>query len=133
MARMSKIEQARWDGFNRACRVAKEQGVDGLLEEQKRRGISGISIAIDRETIRDIADQIAKNAIYLSINTGAMVLHDKFDFGHKRIQRWLTEYTEVVDSVDKELLSHQDIETALKNEAKIDFSEYVNLDDIRLK
>ena len=27
MARMSKIEQARWDGFNRACRVAKEQGV----------------------------------------------------------------------------------------------------------
>lgn len=30
MARMSKIEQARWDGFNRACRVAREQGVDDI-------------------------------------------------------------------------------------------------------
>lgn len=92
MGKMTKIEQARWDGFNRACRIAKEEGVEALLEEQKRRGVTRISIAIDRETLRDIAEQVGKNAVYISLNTGCMVLHDKFGFGHSRIQRYLTEY-----------------------------------------
>lgn len=133
MARMSKIEQARWDGFNRACRVAKEQGVDGLLEEQKKRGVQNISVALEPNALMQAAESVGRNAIWLAINTSCLVLRDKFDFGHTRIQRFLTEYVEVTDSVDKKLLSYEDAENVIREETGIDFSQFVKPEDIHLK
>jgi hypothetical protein len=133
MARLTKIEQARWDGFNRACRIVQEHGADALLEEQKRRGVTGISVAIDGETTRHIAVQIGRNAIWIAVNAGCLVLHDKFGFGHDRIQRYLTEYAEVTDSIDAELLTYADIEKALTTETGVELAKYVKRDDIKLK
>lgn len=133
MAKLSKIEQARFDGFNRACRIAKEQGVEVLLEEQKQRGGTNISLAIDREAIKDIAYHMGKRAIWVAINTSAMILHDKFGFEHDQIQTFLTEYAEVVDSIELELLTYEDIETVMKNETGLDFSRYVKLEDVFTK
>ena len=85
MARMSKIEQARWDGFNRACRVAKEQGVDGLLEEQKRRGISGFSVAIPEADLMAQMEEWKRNILQTVLLMTAATLRDEFDFGAKRM------------------------------------------------
>ncbi len=133
MAKLSKIEQARFDGFNRACKIAKEEGIDALLAEQKRRGGTYIALPLDREAIKEIAYQIYKRAIWVAINTSAMILHDKFGFGPKRIQNFLTEYAEIVDSIDMELLTYDDIETVMRDETGLDFAQYVKLEDVLTK
>lgn len=133
MGQLTKIEKARWDGYNRACRIVKEQGAEALLDDQKRRGVTNISVALDDQTIRDVASQIGRNAIWLAVNAGCLVLHDKFGFGHDRIQRYLTEYAEITESIDMELLTYADIEKALTTETKVNLAQFVRRDDIKLK
>lgn len=133
MAKLSKIEQARFDGFNRACEIARKDGVEALLAEQKRRGCTGISVALDSESQRHIAEHIGGNAIWLAVNVMCLVLRDQFGFGRKRIQKALTEYAEVTDSIDLNLLNYEDINTVIKQETGVDFSAFVPRSGIQLK
>lgn len=133
MARQSREEQARWAGFNYACDIARKHGIDALLTEQKKRGVEGISLAMDTTTKNQVSEQIGRNAIYIAINIGCMVLHDKFGFGPVRLQRFLTEYAELQDSINLELVSHADIDGVLMEESNIDFNQYVPREEIHIK
>jgi hypothetical protein len=44
------------------------------------------------------------------------ILHDKFGFGTKRLERFLHEYKELLDSHDKGYISANDLNTVLNDE-----------------
>jgi len=121
MARMSKIEQARWDGFNRACRIAKEQGVDGLLEEQKRRGISGFSVAIPEADLLAQMEEWKRNILQTVLLVTAATLRDEFDFGAKRMSRFIKRFNEKSDCLAEDYLTWNDMAIDMAAEVGIDF------------
>lgn len=53
MGKIDKMEQARREGMSYALRVAKEQGVDGLEQELRRRNATGLPIAYERKTLQE--------------------------------------------------------------------------------
>lgn len=120
MGRMSKIEQARWDGFNRACRIAKEQGVDALLEEQKRRGVSKISVVIPEAEFRAQMNLWKSNCLQTVLLMSIAVLHDEFDFGgRKRIPRFIKRFNQKSECLADDYLKWHDIAEQMVEETGI--------------
>lgn len=121
MAKLSKIEQARFDGFNRACRVAKEKGLDGLLEEQKRRGISRISVAIPEKDFTEQMLEWKSNCLQTVLLMGSAVLRDEFGFGRERLTRFVNRFNEKSDCIGQDYLTWTDMALQMAKETGIDY------------
>jgi len=91
------------------------------MNRQQRR-----QIAKKRFTAKDIK-QIELESQYKSMKimtqglTSAflLILHDKFGFGHKRCTKLLNELYELMDSVDKNYLTLDDMKNAVEEELDI--------------
>ena len=87
MARIDKLERARQEGMSYALEVAKKKGIEGLEEELRMRGITGIPIGVSRSAVDKAVENI-KNQTLDTVNIlTAMTLHDEFGFGAARIDR----------------------------------------------
>jgi len=58
-------------------------------------------------------DAIITEAAASSIAATLLVLHDEFGFGKKRIQRFMTMYNDMFDSILKDYISFEDVKTEL--------------------
>lgn len=89
---MSAKEDRLWnDGFEAACRTAREKGLDGLLNEERIRGLMGFD---GRISIKDMDyDRYSERIKIVTFQTLRIafvaILHDEFGFGKKRIDRFL--------------------------------------------
>lgn len=52
-----------------------------------------------------------------------LVLHDKFGFGKKRLEKFCGEVTDMYDSIHGEFLSFEDVKKAIYDELGIDFDK----------
>lgn len=89
---MSAKEDRLWsDGYEAACQTAREKGIDGLLAEERARGLMGFN---GRLTITDLDYNRYSNRIKLvTFQTLRIafvsILHDEFGFGRQRIDKFL--------------------------------------------
>lgn len=58
MARIDKLERARQEGMSYALEVAKKKGIEGLEEELRMRGITGIPIGVSRSAVDKAVENI---------------------------------------------------------------------------
>lgn len=72
---------------------------------------------------RSAAKEAVDDTVRAIIAAPVMVLHDKFGFGKRRLNVFIAELTEVLDSYEKGLVSMDDLMDALKDEAGIDLRE----------
>lgn len=92
---MSRKEDRIWgEGFERACQVAEEKGLEGLMAERKFRGVTGFTGRVTSSDL-DKMDKDVKELIFATTRIAFCgVLHDEFNFGRKRIDK-------VMSGIDK--------------------------------
>ena len=88
---MGKIDaqmQARMDGMAYALRIAKREGIEGLEEELKRRGITRVNLPASHKEIDQELDKIKMQVLDTVLAMSCLVLRNEFCFGEKRLNRF---------------------------------------------
>ena len=88
----NKDEELRREGMAYALRIAKENGIDSLEEECRFRGATKLPLALPKNAIDECVSKIKANTIDTVTILSAMVLHDEFEFGKSRIQRFVDRF-----------------------------------------
>lgn len=91
MARDKEFE-ARMQGMVYACQLAQKQGVDALVAEVKKRGVTKVDVTASDKQLNDMWGALSDNIGQNMLTTVAWVLHDTFGFGQKRLQQFMTEF-----------------------------------------
>ena len=88
MGLKDKEYQARLAGMAYALKVAREQGLDELEREVKRRGAVFIPLEISQKKLDEVTDFLADRIMSTMMPTMLVVLHEKFGFGRERMLKF---------------------------------------------
>ena len=106
---MKEEEQARFEGMDYALRIAKKDGVEGLEQEIKKRGIAGISINMSHKELEKATENM-RNMMFDTFMCFTLgILHDEFGIGPERAQRFIDKFLEGVDLMDQGVITWQQI------------------------
>lgn len=92
MGKLTKEQQARNDGMALALRIAEKDGIDGLREEIRRRGLQNYSLNVPQKELDKAKTVITQRTIDMVMAIGCLTLHDEFGFSQKRLQRWIDRF-----------------------------------------
>ena len=122
MARIDKLERARQEGMSYALEVAKKKGIEGLEEELRMRGITGIPIGVSRSAVDKVIENI-KNQTLDTVNIlTAMTLHDEFGFGAARIERFRKRFDFKTECLMEDYVTWPEMIDALKKETGLEYA-----------
>lgn len=121
MARLSKEEQARRDGFDYFVRLYRSQKIriPEIDEEIRRRGLIGKPIGLDKQAELEYVGMIQKQTLQVAIVIYVWILHNKLECGEKRLLRAMQWFWDMADLLTEDYLSYQDIAETLKAETGI--------------
>lgn len=75
-----------------------------------------------REEIRDdVTDKALRVIAYVPL----IVLHDKWEFGKKRLEKFLYEFAEQIDCLENQYVSFDDMIEAIKDETGLVITDYI--------
>ena len=108
MSKTDREAEARVQGMDYAYRQIKAHGLEAFERELHLRGHYGIRLPI---TPRDIMDcympiRNALDDMYRSLTL--VTLHDEFDFGAKRLQRFRDRWNVKVSDIDDKIIDVAD-------------------------
>jgi len=121
MARLSKEEQARRDGMDYFVRLYRSQDVriPEIDEEIARRNLTGKPIGLDKKSEMEYVEMIQKQTLQVAIVLYVWILHNKLEWGEKRLLRAMQWFWDMADLLTEDYLSYQDIAETLKAETGI--------------
>lgn len=96
-----------------ALKIVEEDGVDALREEIKFRGAKGINTAMSKKELNKACTKIKE--MTLSVAT----LHDEFDFGAKRCQRFIERMNLKAECIVDDLVTWDDFIGQIREELGI--------------
>lgn len=99
MARDKEFEW-RMQGMVYACRTAQEKGIDYLVQEIKRRGVTKVDLYCTDKVLNDTWNGISETISNNCIITAAYVLHNKFGFGKDRLNKFFDAYDNAIGTVN---------------------------------
>lgn len=76
---------------------------------------------ITKEVVKKIEKQVIPRTKSSCLAATVLVLHDKFGFGVKRLERYMLEVYELFDSIYDEYVSFDEIRKCIYDELGIDF------------
>ncbi|MGN0416952.1 hypothetical protein [Anaerostipes faecalis] len=120
---MGKVDaqmQARMDGMAYALRIAKKEGIEGLEEELKRRGITGMNLPASHKEIDQELDKIKMQVLDTVLAMSCLVLRDEFNFGAKRLNRFKDRFNFKTECLQDEHLTWADILEVIREETGIE-------------
>lgn len=88
MAKVDKTFQWRMEGMHFAYQIAKEQGVDALLKEIKRRGLLRVDLAISQKRLDETWDDVKHVMLNNLMSCVMYSLWKEFGFGKIRLSRF---------------------------------------------
>ncbi|KXA10221.1 hypothetical protein, partial [Finegoldia magna] len=75
-----------------------------------------------REEIRDdVTDKALRVIAYVPL----IVLHDKWGFGKKRLEKFLYEFAEQIDCLENKYVGFDDMIAAIKEETGLNVDDYI--------
>lgn len=81
--------------------------------------VKAMMLQAKRSAAKQATDDIVRTLIAIPV----MVLHDKWGFGQKRLERFVEQLVEVLDSYERGYITMDDLMQALRDEAGIDLRE----------
>lgn len=122
MAKISKEEQARRDGFEYFVRLYRSQKIriPEIDEEIRRRGLIGKPIGLDKKAELEYVGQIQKHTLQVALVIYVWILHNKLEFGEKRILRAMDWFWDMADLLTDDYLDYQDIADTLLQETGVE-------------
>lgn len=122
MGKISKEEQARRDGFDYFVRLYRSQEVriPELDEEIERRNLTGKPIGMDKKTEKEFTLKVQEYVQQAMITLFIWVLHNKMEFGEKRILRVLDWIWDMTDLVNGDWVELKDLTETLSKETGVE-------------
>ena len=87
--KMSEYMAGRDDGLLLALKIVKEDGVEALEKEIHFRNLTGIHTALAKKELDQASVKIKEMTIDTITILSAATLRDEFEFGKKRISRFI--------------------------------------------
>lgn len=126
MNKMREYERGREDGLDLALRIVREGGLEALEREVRFRGITGIHTSLAAKDLDKASQKIKEMTLDTFTILGIAVLHDKFDFGRVRCQRFLDGMDEGADLLLDDLATWPDYIRSIKEELNLDLRFRIN-------
>ena len=92
MGKISKEEIARREGMAYALKLAKEQGIDALEKDLKMRNAINLPLRCSQHDLEVFSENVKSNILYHIKVLVMVTLHDEFDFGNQRLQRFFKRF-----------------------------------------
>lgn len=104
MAR-DKLYEARIGGYIAAYQKAKEEGMDALERDIKKRNILKMDLTVSEKQMDEVFQELSANLYNNTMTSVAWTLHDVFGFGKKRILEFKKAFDKTVhDTLDLDYL-----------------------------
>lgn len=127
MSNLKDYNRGRNDGLAMALRIAESDGIEGLRREIKFRGVTGIHTALAKKELDQASKQIKEMTLDTMIVLAVATLHDEFDFGQKRCQRFMDRLELKAGCLIDDLATWPDYIKAIKDEIGLELSIRENL------
>ena len=122
MAKISKVEQARIDGFDYFVRLYQKQDIriPEIDDEIERRRVTGKPIGVDKQTELEYCKHVRMEILETVLILTEWVLHSKLGYGKKRLEQFKNWFNDEADSIDRDYITWGDIRAALKKEIGVE-------------
>ena len=122
MSNLKDYDRGRNDGLAMALRIVESDGIEGLRKEIKFRGVTGIHTALAKKELDQASKQIKEMTLDTMIVLAVATLHDEFDFGQKRCQRFMDRLELKAGCLIDNLATWPDYIKAIKDEIGLELS-----------
>ena len=127
MSNLKDYNRGRNDGLAMALRIVESDGIEGLRKEIKFRGVTGIHTTLAKKELDQASKQIKEMTLDAMIVLAVATLHDEFDFGQKRCQRFMDRLELKAGCLIDNLATWPDYIKAIKDEIGLELSIRENL------
>lgn len=124
--KMRDFEAGRLAGLEMALRIAKKGGVEALEKELKFRGKTGLNTPFNHKDLEEASEKIKAMTLDTMLLLSVSVLHDEFDFGQKRCQRFIDRANRIAASLVDDMATWDDYRQMVKDEIGIEMEIRVN-------
>lgn len=114
-----KEDEARLAGMKYAYRQIADHGLDYFAKELRNRGAFNITIPISNADIEAASRAIREQTYDTMLCMSLLVLHDEYDFGRKRLERFLRRFEEKTRALEGGELLWEDYCQIIKDECGI--------------
>ena len=112
----------RNDGLAMALTIAEREGIPALREEIRFRGVTNIHTSIAKKELNEASQKIKEMTLDTMLVLAVATLHDEFDFGTKRCQRFIDRMIQKADCILDDMSTWQDYIDAIEAEMGIRLS-----------
>lgn len=117
-----KLHEARMAGAAWLMNVIKTQGMEAAEKELKTRGAVFIPLEVSKKQLDETIYNIKANTIDTLLIMSCMTLRDEFDFGAKRLSRFIERFRLKTEALCDEDIIFDDMIQTLKEETGLDFT-----------
>ena len=125
MSSLKKDEQLRREGMSYALRVAKENGVEGLVNELHRRNASEVPLRITKAQMQQYSESVKENVVNHILLLSLVTLRDEFEFGAKRLKQFQERFTDKASCIAGDWTTWEEQVKVLAEEVGIEYVEYM--------
>lgn len=120
MPKVSREEQWRREGISFAVNYLKDHTPQELEEEAKRRAAYNIPIGMSKGERTHAYHAMAANCLETVLLIAVSTLRDEFDFGTKRLNRFVERFNNKADCIEDDLVSWDDMVENVRQETGIE-------------
>lgn len=120
MAKEDKEYNLRMQGTIYAYNLVKKEGIEALEKDIRMRNVMRAPMKFTSSQMREFWDSLSQNLYNTMLTTTALVLHEKYGFGKKRLQDFKKHYDKAVnDTLDLDYIGIHYVTLA-------DYATYLN-------
>ena len=120
MNKMREYERGREDGLDLALRIVRQGGLEALEKECRFRNITGIHTSLAVKDLDKASEKIKEVIADCYVVLSLAVLHDVFQFGEVRCQRFRNGLDKAADYINDGLAEWVDYVNSIKEEMGIE-------------
>ena len=128
-----KEEQARREGMAYALRVAKEKGIEELEKDLKMRNATKMPVAVQRKDVMSLIGELQENCYKTALLMMSFIVHDKFGFGRKRLNKLLEEFDKTAHDLAEGWMCWDDITEIMQEECGMTYSVPDEIRELSIK
>ena len=120
MGKIDDYMSGKGDGLLLAARIVEKDGLAGLEEEIRYRNITGIHTGLARKELEKATTRIKEMTLDTFTVLSVAVLRDEFEFGRKRISRFIERMNLKAECLVDDMVTWKDFTDDIRQDLGID-------------
>ena len=120
MGKIDDYMSGKEDGLLLAARIVEKDGLAGLEEEIRYRNITGINTGLARKELEKATTRIKEMTLDTFTVLSVAVLRDEFEFGRKRISRFIERMNLKAECLVDDMVTWKDFTDDIRQDLGID-------------